>query len=156
MRRTTQEWPKHSASPVSPLPPTATRAAITHSQQHFIEFQILTDLAPNVPAESHSDQYTLQAHSLSHAALRTCMETCPTKSKVAATHLQKHQHPYSEQQHCSQAPLHAAGLLPNPNQVGGERTTCASTASSLNLRRANARRPLTHEAQPSSPAGPVS
>jgi hypothetical protein len=28
--------------------------------------------------------------------------------------------------------------------VGGERTTCASTASSLNLRRANARRPLTH------------
>jgi hypothetical protein len=28
--------------------------------------------------------------------------------------------------------------------VGGERTTCASTASSLNLCRANARRPLTH------------
>ena len=28
--------------------------------------------------------------------------------------------------------------------VGGERTTCASTASSLKLRRANARRPLTH------------
>jgi hypothetical protein len=28
--------------------------------------------------------------------------------------------------------------------VGGERTTCASTASSLHLRRANARRPLTH------------
>jgi hypothetical protein len=31
-----------------------------------------------------------------------------------------------------------------PMMVGGERTTCASTASSLNLRRANARRPLTH------------
>jgi hypothetical protein len=30
------------------------------------------------------------------------------------------------------------------NMVGGERTTCASTASSFNLRRANARRPLTH------------
>ena len=30
------------------------------------------------------------------------------------------------------------------NMVGGERTTCASTASSLKLRRANARRPLTH------------
>jgi hypothetical protein len=30
-----------------------------------------------------------------------------------------------------------------PTMVGGERTTCASTASSLNLRRANARRPLT-------------
>jgi hypothetical protein len=29
-------------------------------------------------------------------------------------------------------------------RVGGERTTCASTASSLNLRRANAQRPLTH------------
>jgi sodium/bile acid cotransporter 7 len=28
--------------------------------------------------------------------------------------------------------------------VGGECTTCASTASSLNHRRANARRPLTH------------
>ena len=28
--------------------------------------------------------------------------------------------------------------------VGGERTTCATTASSLKLRRANARRPLTH------------
>ena len=31
--------------------------------------------------------------------------------------------------------------------VGGERTTCASTASSLKLRRANARRPLTHSQQ---------
>jgi hypothetical protein len=30
------------------------------------------------------------------------------------------------------------------SRVGGERTTCASTASSLNLRRANAQRPLTH------------
>jgi hypothetical protein len=30
------------------------------------------------------------------------------------------------------------------DRVGGERTTCASTASSLNLRRANAQRPLTH------------
>ena len=30
--------------------------------------------------------------------------------------------------------------------VGGERTTRASTASSLKLRRANARRPLTHNA----------
>jgi hypothetical protein len=28
--------------------------------------------------------------------------------------------------------------------VGGERTTCAGTASSLNLRIADARRPLTH------------
>jgi hypothetical protein len=28
--------------------------------------------------------------------------------------------------------------------VGGEHTTCASTASFLNLRRASARRPLTH------------
>jgi hypothetical protein len=36
--------------------------------------------------------------------------------------------------------------------VGGERTTCASTASSLNLRRANARRPLPHSgALPSPP-----
>ena len=30
------------------------------------------------------------------------------------------------------------------HMVGGERTTRASTASSLKLRRANARRPLTH------------
>ena len=30
------------------------------------------------------------------------------------------------------------------DRVGGERTTRASTASSLKLRRANARRPLTH------------
>ena len=35
------------------------------------------------------------------------------------------------------------GAFP-PNMVGGERTTRASTASSLKLRRANARRPLTH------------
>jgi hypothetical protein len=30
------------------------------------------------------------------------------------------------------------------HRVGGERTTSARTASTLNLRRANARRPLTH------------
>jgi hypothetical protein len=35
------------------------------------------------------------------------------------------------------------GLSPLQLMVGGERTTCASTASSLSLRRANARRPLT-------------
>ena len=33
------------------------------------------------------------------------------------------------------------------DMVGGERTTRASTASSLKLRRANARRPLTHYAE---------
>jgi hypothetical protein len=36
------------------------------------------------------------------------------------------------------------GFMDQEDMVGGERTTCASTASSLNLRRANARRPLTH------------
>ena len=35
-------------------------------------------------------------------------------------------------------------ILMRDPMVGGERTTCASTASSLKLRRANARRPLTH------------
>jgi hypothetical protein len=36
------------------------------------------------------------------------------------------------------------GFMDQEDRVGGERTTCASTASSLNLRRANAQRPLTH------------
>jgi hypothetical protein len=35
-------------------------------------------------------------------------------------------------------------IMDQEDRVGGERTTCASTASSLNLRKANARRPLPH------------
>jgi hypothetical protein len=35
-------------------------------------------------------------------------------------------------------------IMDQEDRVGGECTTCASNASSLNLRRANARRPLTH------------
>jgi hypothetical protein len=38
--------------------------------------------------------------------------------------------------------IHTRGM--RSSMEGGGHTTCASTASSLNLRRANARRPLTH------------
>jgi hypothetical protein len=38
-------------------------------------------------------------------------------------------------------------IMDQEDMVGWERATCASTASSLNLRRANARRPLTHSVQ---------
>jgi hypothetical protein len=44
--------------------------------------------------------------------------------------------------YCLRVLVSARALL----MVGGGRTACASTASSLNLRRANTRRPLTHSA----------
>jgi hypothetical protein len=52
-----------------------------------------------------------------------------------------------EEQHLKYSASHGYRRVVSSSRVGGERTTCASTASSLNLRRANARRPLTQQQQ---------